>query len=1105
METVTEERPPPRCSTRSNFGLEHGLSGRVNFPEISISSYVKVIGTLPEMEQTSMCLWVRIPEPIDGHIYTFLSYATDESSNMLCVEYVYEGNGAYNVLLTIKNWKNRSRQIPSSLLWTFWCFTWTLGLSGEYWLYSNGHKINNEEDTTKGDNPMKIEGGGVLILGQDQDEVEGKFNVKQAFQGDMTEFNLWNRFISQQEIQLLMMSTCGIGDRDVIVSWQWSTFQLFHVSEQEHLHFDHKYFKNAALYKKNVRVHGHVEEGNSPPDVLVDGDRRTCISISNQSWTVQIDLGAIYAIRNLTVILKTDMDEPTDFDMDVSLLHQGSKRSCGEISFVSIEEYTYLVFSCVDDNGDDRFGRHVVVRVQNQKLIPLCDILVCAELEGDCKQYISVENTTLPGIASGRAWWHLHRISIGNPSVLCDQTPGSHFPMGKSKVNCWPEYSSVDKYRCSFIVTIKDVESPTITSPCSSKEVQLPHYMTPCVNVSWEEPTANDNSGTVFRTRTAAPGDCFPLRTTEVTYTFRDSSENTVSCSVDITVIDVDSPNITSPCCSREVKQPHFATTCVNIFWEEPTADDNSGTLFRNRTAAPGDCFPQGATEVTYIFTDSSANNVSCSFNITVIGACRVQLRGFHSVWTGSIVHDDIFSVFCRPGFKPDRSPFLRCIDGKLNGTLPVCVDLDECVENKHDCDVTNGTEYCVNAIGNFSCLCVPHYRRFNGKCQPDLPEDTMVDDTKCAIGKSDSFCPQQVDDFGILWPATKAACTTDWQRCPNGTRGLIRRECDKLGYWLAVESAYCQSEVLAEVLHGARNISLFTDASKLIGTTFIYLSSKNVTFGGDLLMAADILHKLEERNPMLMNGTKEQKIMYIKAYIEVANVLLAADKASPWQNIHQTLGVHEGPVKVFENLQMFADHMNSLMQTEDLDVYLKYQNLEYQAFHTKTTDLMMESLVVNGHHGRSRRNTEESSEMLTTKLTFTSGKQWKSDGVTVVEAFVYHNPVGLMLPINMKKGMNKQIGISVKRKEQAVNSPVVMVRAYSGNNVNLKRGSLVLDIPHRQDLELQRMLACQSKVDQIFHFLFVFSANNSSTGHDDWRKTIGLYTIRLTFSHTAC
>ncbi|XP_070546060.1 neuronal pentraxin-2-like [Ptychodera flava] len=161
---------------------------------------------------------------------------------MFVTENIYQNNNAsYNAHIVVNEKKHWFRGIPSFLSWKFWCFTCNLNShSTEYLLYINGIRINIREDVTSGKEPSNIEGGGLLILGQDQDKVGGKFDLPQAFQGDMTEFNLWDRFISQQEIQLLMMSTCGIGDRDVIVSWQSSTFELFHVTERDQMHFDDK-------------------------------------------------------------------------------------------------------------------------------------------------------------------------------------------------------------------------------------------------------------------------------------------------------------------------------------------------------------------------------------------------------------------------------------------------------------------------------------------------------------------------------------------------------------------------------------------------------------------------------------------------------------------------------------------------------------------------------------------------------------------------------------------------------------------------------------------------------------------------------------------------
>ena len=54
---------------------------------------------------------------------------------------------------------------------------------------------------------------------------------------------------------------------------------------------------------------------------------------------------------------------------------------------------------------------------------------------------------------------------------------------------------------------------------------------------TWSEPTASDTCGGVtLRSRTAAPGSFFQAGENQVTYTFADSSGNTVDCTFNVIV-----------------------------------------------------------------------------------------------------------------------------------------------------------------------------------------------------------------------------------------------------------------------------------------------------------------------------------------------------------------------------------------------------------------------------------------------------------------------------------------------------------------------------------------------------------------------------------------
>ena len=66
-----------------------------------------------------------------------------------------------------------------------------------------------------------IRGGGVLILGQEQDIPGGSFQAHQCFIGELTGVNIWNKVINKQEINH-MSKSCVRGVGNV---FQWSDFK----------------------------------------------------------------------------------------------------------------------------------------------------------------------------------------------------------------------------------------------------------------------------------------------------------------------------------------------------------------------------------------------------------------------------------------------------------------------------------------------------------------------------------------------------------------------------------------------------------------------------------------------------------------------------------------------------------------------------------------------------------------------------------------------------------------------------------------------------------------------------------------------------------------
>ncbi len=79
-----------------------------------------------------------------------------------------------------------------------------------------------------------------------------------------------------------------------------------------------------------------------------------------------------------------------------------------------------------------------------------------------------------------------------------------------------------------------------------------------------------------------------------------------------------DTPPVISDCPSSTTYTVPLGTLGTIARWTEPTATDDSGVEpNRIQSHQSGDTFMVGVTQVTYIFSDSSRNEATCSFSIT--------------------------------------------------------------------------------------------------------------------------------------------------------------------------------------------------------------------------------------------------------------------------------------------------------------------------------------------------------------------------------------------------------------------------------------------------------------------------------------------------------
>ena len=198
---------------------------------------------------------------------------------------------------------------------------------------------------------------------------------------------------------------------------------------------------------------------------------------------------------------------------------------------------------------------------------------------------------------------------------------GSTFPVGTTTIT----YTATDAAGLttdeSFTITVTDNEDPTIT--CAADQTQNTDAGNCTALVTVVAPTTADNCGVASVTNnfngTADASGTYPTGTTTVVWTVTDTSNNTATCSMTITVTDNEAPTIVD--LPANIAVNNDAGVCgADVTWVEPTSADNcaGSTITQTAGLANGATFPVGVTTITYTATDAAGLTTDGSFTITV-------------------------------------------------------------------------------------------------------------------------------------------------------------------------------------------------------------------------------------------------------------------------------------------------------------------------------------------------------------------------------------------------------------------------------------------------------------------------------------------------------
>ncbi len=208
--------------------------------------------------------------------------------------------------------------------------------------------------------------------------------------------------------------------------------------------------------------------------------------------------------------------------------------------------------------------------------------------------------------------------NCGVSTVVSTHNSGDVFSVGTTTVT----YTVTDLYNntatCNFDVIVTDDTPPAITCPADITATTDAGLCSAVV--TFANPIATDDCGTVTVTCNPASGSTFNIGTTPVTCTATDAAGNTTTCNFDIIVTDDEDPVIACPATITTTSDVGMCNAVVT--WTDPVigtdATDNCGVVSVVCSPVSGSTFPVGTTPVTCTATDAAGNTATCTFDVVV-------------------------------------------------------------------------------------------------------------------------------------------------------------------------------------------------------------------------------------------------------------------------------------------------------------------------------------------------------------------------------------------------------------------------------------------------------------------------------------------------------
>ncbi|WP_242205846.1 HYR domain-containing protein, partial [Aestuariivivens insulae] len=363
-----------------------------------------------------------------------------------------------------------------------------------------------------------------------------------------------------------------------------------------------------------------TDSNNNPTsctqDVVVTDNQAP---VFNCSDLAQIDLNSD---SDTVCSNSTDVTAPVAVDnCDGNITAVGSRSDNAAINDPWPLGTTTITWTFTDSNNNPTSCTQDVVVTDNQAPVFNCSHLAQIDLNSDSDTVCSNSTDVTAPVAVDNCDGNITAVGSRSDNAAINDP----WPLGTTTITWTFTDSNNNPTSCTQDVVVTDNQAPVFN--CSDlAQIDLNSDSdTVCSNSSdVTAPVAVDNcDGNITavgsRSDNAAINDPWPLGTTTITWTFTDSNNNVTTCTQDVVVTDNQAPVFNCSDLAQIDLNSDSDTVCSNSTdVTAPVAVDNcDGNITavgsRSDNAAINDPWPLGTTTITWTFTDSNSNEVSCT------------------------------------------------------------------------------------------------------------------------------------------------------------------------------------------------------------------------------------------------------------------------------------------------------------------------------------------------------------------------------------------------------------------------------------------------------------------------------------------------------------